>query len=355
MPSFYNRGYLEQHVPQWYRENFGNLTASLLDIPEWRERVFNSNLSFVRFGLTEYDHNILVHSELRSRELEFYQDQGFETVYWWSHAMIALDWYRYAQHDPLLSRPRDPKKLFNIYSRAWHYPREYRLRLLDLVKEHDMQDHCRVRFNTWDQGIHYSQYQYHNPAMRAQHDLNTFTDPAPGPGASASYSARDYHSSLFDVVLETLFDDERLHLTEKTLRPIACGVPFLLCGTHGSLEYLRSYGFQTFGDVIDEGYDNIRDPGQRLAAVAQVMRDMRDSGIMQDPERRRRIDEICQHNRKRFFSPDFSRFVLDEFRANFAQARAGCEKHRQGQNRAQLLELLKRRSITPSQSGSSSR
>jgi hypothetical protein len=68
-------------------------------------------------------------------------------------------------------------------------------------------------------------------------------------------------------VLETLFDDHRWHLTEKSLRPIACGKPFVLMATPGSLQYLRQYGFKTFDGLIDETYDSIQNPKQRLQAV----------------------------------------------------------------------------------------
>ena len=354
MPSFYNYQYLKEHAQDWYQKNFGNRTSAVLDFPEWQEKVYNSNLAFVRFGLTDYDRNILVHSELRSQELEFYQNLGFETVYWWSHAMISLDWYRYAQYDPLLLSPRNPKFAFNIYSRAWHYPREYRLKLLDLVVESNLQSHCQIKFNTHDQDIHYTQYQYHNHTMQAHNCLDCFTDVASGSAASASYSAQDYQDSWFDVVLETLFDDSRLHLTEKTLRPIACGVPFLLCGTQGSLEYLRSYGFRTFGDIIDESYDDIADPQQRLKAIAHVMKDICQRNLMHNQHSIELVKEICEHNQRRFFSSEFAELIINEFQCNFDQARQQCNNNCTGHNRSQLLTLLNQRSTAPSQSGDNS-
>ena len=72
-------------------------------------------------------------------------------------------------------------------------------------------------------------------------------------------------------MLETLFDDDRLQLTEKSLRPIACGQPFILAATHGSLQYLQNYGFKTFNDVFDESYDQIEDPVKRLKAIVALM------------------------------------------------------------------------------------
>ena len=40
---------------------------------------------------------ILLHSEINSPELTRYENtEKFQGAYWWSHAVIARDWYRYA-------------------------------------------------------------------------------------------------------------------------------------------------------------------------------------------------------------------------------------------------------------------
>jgi hypothetical protein len=36
-------------------------------------------------------------------------------------------------------------------------------------------------------------------------------------------------------------------------------MPFVIVGTRGSLEYLRSYGFRTFEGIWDESYDSAED------------------------------------------------------------------------------------------------
>jgi hypothetical protein len=336
-PDFYHPEYMKKHVRQWYQTIHGSKTAAVLDnCPSWADRVYNSNLAFARLGRTEYDHNILVHSEKRSQELEFYHGLGFESVYWWSHALIARDWYRYAQHDPLLQWQRSPNLLFNIYARAWRHPREYRLKLLDLVIEHDLVSCSNIKFNCYDENQHYRQHCFHNESFRPHHCLDIFAKSEASPSASASYSSHDYQTSWIDIVLETLFDDQRLHLTEKSLRPIACGVPFVLCGTQGSLKYLRSYGFKTFHDFFDESYDEIGDPNQRLLAVIRTMKTIKDRDLVNDSHVRFEIQKICDHNRSRFFSQEFCTDVLEEFYHNFEFARQSCEIHRQGRLRAEL-------------------
>jgi hypothetical protein len=59
-------------------------------------------------------------------------------------------------------------------------------------------------------------------------------------------------------------------ITEKTFKPIANLQPFIIVSTPFVLRALRYSGYKTFGDYIDESYDTIQDPDDRLRAVAQV-------------------------------------------------------------------------------------
>lgn len=74
--------------------------------------------------------------------------------------------------------------------------------------------------------------------------------------------------SYFEIVTETYFTDETtLYLTEKTVRPILRFQLFIIVGSPFSLRYLRSRGFQTFAPYIDESYDEITDPVERMSAI----------------------------------------------------------------------------------------
>jgi hypothetical protein len=130
-------------------------------------------------------------------------------------------------------------------------------------------------------------------------------------------------------VLETLFDDSRLHLTEKILRPIACGKPFILVSTRGSLEYLRSYGFQTFGDFIDESYDTIVDPMERLHAIIKVMSTISNMKETSKKKLWKNMNQVCQHNKTRFFSDSFAHDIQHELHTNVLTARNTIKQHYQ--------------------------
>jgi len=54
------------------------------------------------------------------------------------------------------------------------------------------------------------------------------------------------------------------YLSEKAMKPLAYGHPFLLFSSTGAIALLRDLGFETFGDIFDEGYDLIESPFLRF-------------------------------------------------------------------------------------------
>jgi hypothetical protein len=272
------------------------------------------NFQFQRHNI--YDKSLLIHSEQRSANLEKYCNNQFIPVYYWSHAVISLDWFRYAKH---VQQQKQTNQTFLIYNRAWSGTREYRLRFAELLIHLNLQEHCKTSVNPIESelGIHYNQHNFKNTIWQPQTVLENFFPPSM---ASSNYSAdfdiEDYESTDIEIVLETLFDDSRLHLTEKSLRPIACGQPFILASTHGSLEYLRSYGFKTFGNIWDESYDLVEDPAERLIQIAELMRYI----SYWTPEVRQRnmaeAQAIAEYNRQHFFSDTFFNQVIKELQIN---------------------------------------
>jgi len=280
----------------------------------------NYNLCVNRFHI--YDSHIIIHSEQRSSNLTKYQNNKyFIPVYYWSHAIIALDWFRYAKYDKLTKKI---KKTFLIYNRAWSGTREYRLKFTDLIIKHDLVSQCQITINPIEPelNIHYNDYVFVNKQLQPTHCLEQFVpDTTTAPSSeSADYCGDDYCATEFEVVLETLFDDDRLHITEKTLRPLALRQPFILAATHGSLEYLRSYGFKTFADIFDETYDTIEDPLLRLEAIVKTMKEIT---LWSDQERKikmTQISKIVTHNHNHFFSGNFVDQVTNELYTNLSEA-----------------------------------
>jgi hypothetical protein len=119
-------------------------------------------------------------------------------------------------------------------------------------------------------------------------------------------------------------------LTEKSLRPIACGKPFILAATPGSLQYLRNYGFQTFGDLIDESYDQITNTHARLCAIIQEMKRIASLDSNSKRQLFRQMHDIAKRNKKHFFT-NLHQQVVSEYVENINHAVDIARQHRRGE------------------------
>jgi hypothetical protein len=135
------------------------------------------------------------------------------------------------------------------------------------------------------------------------------------PAASADYDVKDINSTAVSVVLETVVDD-KIHLTEKILRAIACAHPFVLLAGPGSLAYLRSYGFQTFAKFWDESYDQEPDTVKRMQMIIHTMQQIQTLTESDWKE----IKQIADQNKQHFFSDEFIQHVSNELKTNLDHA-----------------------------------
>jgi len=293
-------------------------TAQELEIIELYK---NLNLKFAtRNPFSVFDLALLVHSEKNSPELEIYEKNGFVGVYWWCHAVIARDWFRYFQY---IEQTKKVKQTFLIYSRAWSGTREYRLKFAELLINAGIEKQCQTNINAIEPelGIHYTLHTFANPQWRPDIVLEDYFSPTKfGSNASGDIVLDDYESTDIEVVLETLFDDPRQQLTEKALRPIAAAHPFILVSTAGSLEYLRSYGFKTFGDLWDEQYDLVADPKERLIKIIEVMQQIANWDSATRVSKITQAQAIADYNKKLFFSDEWHQGIIDEYKNNFSTA-----------------------------------
>jgi hypothetical protein len=80
---------------------------------------------------------------------------------------------------------------------------------------------------------------------------------------------RLYYETAFASVITETYIDENFNpfFTEKTMKPIAFGHPFLISSSAGALSKLRELGFYSFGSVIDESYDKIDNHQLRFEAM----------------------------------------------------------------------------------------
>jgi hypothetical protein len=93
--------------------------------------------------------------------------------------------------------------------------------------------------------------------------------------------------------------------TEKTIKTIYAGKPFIILASPGVLELLKSHGFQTFNPYINETYDAVESCSARIKAIADevdrllAMLDDEFSSTMSA------ITQVAQYNRDWLGSDEF--------------------------------------------------
>ena len=101
---------------------------------------------------------------------------------------------------------------------------------------------------------------------------------------------------------ETLVDNDTLFITEKTWKPIMVGHPFMILGNQGTLKYLKSIGYKTFGHWINEEYDDISDSSARSIKIVEELEKLSKKSVEELVEIRKEMMEVCKHNYENFNS-----------------------------------------------------
>ena len=85
---------------------------------------------------------------------------------------------------------------------------------------------------------------------------------------------KPYIDTYFSLVTETVFDYPYSFRTEKIWKPLVMGHPWVAVANQGYYRDMHNLGFQTFGHLIDESFDQIGSSQQRIERVAQVVEDL---------------------------------------------------------------------------------
>lgn len=90
----------------------------------------------------------------------------------------------------------------------------------------------------------------------------------------AIINPRAYTDTAFSVVTETIYDYPFTFRTEKIWKPMIMHHPFVAVANVGYYRALRQAGFRTFDSLIDETFDTIWEPRERIEAIIEVIQDI---------------------------------------------------------------------------------
>ena len=248
---------------------------------------------------------------------------NWKELYYFFHCWARLDWYRGYDKTFLITSPKQRRitKTFIAPNRIIAGERRHRLEMLYHIFKNNMLDnHISCPDTCPVENI--SVYEAVKPLAEKYPDIESVFACAQLPIQFAGETDHPMHScwlSLFDqagnsllyLVTETVATGRRLHLTEKTFKPIALGMPFIIVGTRGSLKYLRSYGFRTFEGIWDESYDFAEDD-VRIECIGNLLSSLDKLSIEAKQNLFAQAQEVIEHNWNHFYNGGFEAVLWQE-------------------------------------------
>jgi hypothetical protein len=267
----------------------------------------------------------IITSEYNSANVEYIKHTyGFNPHYYFFHGWAALDWFRGYNRSFLMPHPehRTITKTFIAPNRIIAGQREHRLLMLYHMFKNNLHNNwisCPEKCPAENVSVYHvaSQLTHLYPDIESVFGKTSFPRCFPGESDSPMHS---YRLSLFDqsaesllyVVTETVATGQRQHLTEKIFKPICLNMPFVVVGTAGSLDYLRRYGFKTFGDLWDESYDTEIDDVYRIEKIGQILKDLDQLTMQEKQQIFKQASVITQHNFDHFYGGGFENILWAE-------------------------------------------
>jgi hypothetical protein len=249
---------------------------------------------------------------------------GWKTHYYFYHGWACKDWFRGYNKTFLIPRAehRTPNRTFMSPNRIVAGKRDHRVLFLYNVFRNGLDTNyisapricpyenvdisqIALKYNNIYPDIEQVFLDANLPRYFAGEDTQVMSSYCLGNYAEAQ-------DSLVYVPTETVYFGQRLHITEKTFKAIALEMPFVLVAPAGSLEYMRSYGFQTFAGIFDESYDEETDDVKRIEKVTQLLKDLDKLSVAERQQIHRACLPVVQHNYEHFYGQGLENILWPE-------------------------------------------
>lgn len=249
---------------------------------------------------------------------------NWRSYYYFYHGWACLDWYRGYDRTFLIKRAkyRKPTRTFMSPNRLIGGHRDHRvLFLYEVFKRGLEQNHisCPQRCPEEDVDIRDIAKNYIDHFPDIYHTFDNANLPITYTGEDTQLMTScwltnfdEAADSMFYVPTETVYFGKRHHITEKTFKAIALEMPFILVAPAHSLKYLKHYGFKTFGDIIDESYDQEEDDFRRIEKVGELLETIESSSKELQSKIWKECQEIATFNYNHFYNGDFERVLWYE-------------------------------------------
>tara|TARA_B100000902_G_C27309515_1_gene917535 strand:+ start:1712 stop:2884 length:1173 start_codon:yes stop_codon:yes gene_type:complete len=244
----------------------------------------------------------VLHSEHDSADIQKLDDLGYRTVHWFSHAFLCSEYYFRMYSNLDIVKNYTARPIRSPWICANRLLRQHRTDFLEML---DLSKGCYSLLNPDPNGLTYT-----GPVPTNSFDCHK--------NHSAEINVEEltpWNTSFLHIVSETVWQ-EKIHFTEKVFKPVVLHQPFVVLQAPGSLTYLRSYGFKTFGAWWDESYDSIKDPQERMQAIANIVNWIGAKSVDELETMRMEMASVLEHNFRHFYE-NIPAICLNELSVGF--------------------------------------
>lgn len=280
---------------------------------EYASKLVNDPNQFLLFANSEYslEKDVLL------------KNTSLKDWYYFFHGFASLDWYRNVQYQPPI---RNFNKVFITFNNLYTEKRSYRLNLVARLLEQNLDglislpvNQTAVKQELFSPNCLLS---VDSKKLVLKYLLNAepfiIDTSTPTGTLSANIDLEVLSQGLFHLVTETVFYDQKLHLTEKVFKPIVARRPFFLVGATNNLAYLKRYGFKTFDRWIDESYDAELDNDKRIAKIVNEVSRLSQMTTSELNKIYQEMQYVLDYNFEWFYGT-FKQLIVNELVDNFAK------------------------------------
>jgi disulfide oxidoreductase YuzD len=253
---------------------------------------------------------------------KLYQSQYFHMCYLNLHEAVfdlrCTDWnhraYLDKQTELIKSRSARDKKILSYVGRTL----PHKLEFLQQIYENKLCDDNIITCNYLPKGFEYDQYPedfLNSLPWGGNMEVNDSWD--------YWWSERvdqDYYDTYASCVMESidnpdirLVADKYFNMTEKSINCFIRMRPFIIKTVPHILPHIRSLGYETFGDWIDESYDTVTDLSSRRQAVFKSFSDLSNMSHKELSDMLYEMLPVLEHNHHTYVSNLESGYHLRNF------------------------------------------
>ena len=115
---------------------------------------------------------------------------------------------------------------------------------------------------------------------------------------SQSLPIKIYNQGYVNLIVETDLNlQDSFFLTEKTIKCLITGQPFIIVSTPYFLHHLKQLGFQTYDTIWNEDYDTVLNYSERIVKIQELVNNLVDIDWI---DKKSKLVQIQQHNQRTF-------------------------------------------------------